>query len=233
MSIRIEFYDTETRLFNSEEWTAPITTTAEMEFCEYLRANYVFFSDSQGEVLEGGVRFSPQFDTWCSARVEHTRNWYGWSTFQEALNRYPVRGSTIPPRPTRTGRIHFNPPPARNDWAALYGNRPVTGILDESFHGAGFTDIKKHHHFCDKCQKTSKCGLCDGKPKVRKLCESCEMAETIRSIQGVTMSTPNIPASQYRVTLHNTTGTWDGGWEWTRLCAWCQQQLWKSTTRQT
>jgi hypothetical protein len=92
---RIEFFDTETRTYDTEIWTSPITPEAETQFCEYLRANYLFFSDSQGEVLEGGTRLSPQFDTWCAARATHTRQMYGWDTFQQALNHYPA------PAPTR------------------------------------------------------------------------------------------------------------------------------------
>jgi hypothetical protein len=64
----IEFFDTETRQYNHEIWTvSPAVPTAETDFCEYLRA-YTIFSDSQGELQEGGTRLSPQFDAWCAAR---------------------------------------------------------------------------------------------------------------------------------------------------------------------
>jgi hypothetical protein len=207
----IEYFDTETRQYNHEIWTiSQAIPTSETDFCEYLREHYTIFSDSQDEMLPGGTRLSPQFDTWCSARATHTRNWYGWDTFQQAVDQYPERGTPSPPRITRPGRIHFNT--ARNDWAALYGNRPSIGIIDEvTFHGTGYGSPTKHHHFCDKCHKTRKCGACEGKPKVRKLCDSCELVETMRVLRNTTMEMPNIPPQQYRVTVHNTgyQASWD------------------------
>jgi hypothetical protein len=102
----IEFFDTETRQYNHEIWTvSPAVATAETDFCEYLRAYYLFFSDSQGELQEGGTRLSPQFDTWCAARATHTRQMYGWDTFQQALNHYPA------PAPTRERQRFVTPVP--------------------------------------------------------------------------------------------------------------------------
>jgi hypothetical protein len=196
---RIEFYDTEARRFNAELWTAPITATAEAEFCEYLRGAYVVFTDTLHQMSEGGSRFSAQFDTWWAARAAHTRNWYGWITVQEGIDRYPARNTTTQPRRSAM-------------FSTVYGNRHSSAILDEA-HNFGFNytvnaRTTKHHHFCDKCQKTRKCGVCDTATKVRKICESCEMTETICTLQSVTIETPNIPPQQYRVSLDIESTSW-------------------------
>jgi hypothetical protein len=209
----IEYFHTEERQYNHEIWTiSPAVATTESDFCEYLREHYTIFSDSQGELLDGGTRLSPLFDTWCAARALRTQQVYGWRTFQQAIDHYAANGYarsvTQPPR-TPTGRVQFSTPrTGRNDWAALYGNHARSVFSDEGAVSGRYAQIITHHHYCDKCQKTRKCGLCDGKPKVRKLCESCEMAETIRSIQGVTMSTPSTPANQYRVSVNIETANW-------------------------
>jgi hypothetical protein len=195
----IEFFDTETRQYNHEIWTvSPAVPTAETDFCEYLREHYTIFSDSQGELQEGGTRLSPQFDAWCAARALSTRQVYGWVTFQQAIDHYRQRFVT----------------PRTLNFSELYGNQSRITYLDEvgfHTHNAGYRPTK-HHHFCDTCQKTRKCVLCEGKPKVRKLCENCDIAETIRRLHNVTVATPNAPSSgTYRVNLDQRTGqvSWD------------------------
>jgi hypothetical protein len=137
--------------------------------------------------------------------------------------------------PTTRERQRFVTPRTLN-FSELYGNQSRITYLDEvgfHTHNAGYRPTK-HHHFCDTCQKTRKCVLCEGKPKVRKLCENCDIAETIRRLHNVTVNSerPDIGdvPSQYRPKDRSgELGQRDDqlGFEWTRVCAWCQQQLWK------